>query len=98
MTTTALPEFALEDVQLAIPGMDGYRADKIAIGFSGGVDLDRTSSEDLEFVNGLKMFQEVQLLVTATVVKKSFAGSKGLEGETQVGYGVGLKIHSLDVA
>lgn len=95
MTTTALP---LKDRQLAIPGLDGYRADKLAISFSGGVDLDRQSSDDLDFVNGLRMFQEVQLVVTATVMKKGFSGVKDADGETQVGYGVGLKVHSVELA
>ena len=89
---------ALDDRQLAIPGLDGYRADKVGISFSGGVDLDRRSSEDIEFVNGLKMFEEVRLVVIATVVKKGFAGSKDGDGQTNVGYGVGLKVHSLEAA
>ena len=87
-----------EDYQLAIPGMDGYRAERLALAFSGSVDLDRTSEEDLDFVNGLKLGREVELRVTATVTKKGFTLSPGQgEGAESAGYGVGLKVHSLEV-
>lgn len=86
-----------EDYQLAIPGMDGYRAERLALAFSGSVDLDRTSQDDLDFVNGLKLGREVVLQVTATVTKKGFTLSQGAEGTDCAGYGVGLKVHSLEV-
>ena len=88
-------EFSRETYQLAIPGMDGYQAERLSLGFSGSVDLDRTSQEDLDFVNGLKLGREVVLRVTATVTKKGFS-LQGGEGES-AGYGVGLKVHSLEV-
>lgn len=100
MTTLAAAEsdFTAESYQLEIPGMDGYRADKLSLGFAGSVDLDRTSQEDLDFVNGLKLGRELKLLVTAVVTKKGFTLTTGKdEGPDSTGYGVGLKVHSLEV-
>ena len=93
-----VPDFSMADIQLEIPGMDGYRADKLALAFSGQVELDRTSSEDVDFVNGLRLYQDVEFRVTATVLKKGFTGSEGGDGTRSTGYGVGLKVHSLEVA
>ena len=96
MSALAAPEFTPEAYQLAIPGMDGYKAEKIAVAFSGGVDLDRTSTEDLDFVNGLTLGKQVTLTVVATVTKKGFSLTTKDEIDA-AGYGVGLKVHSLEV-
>ena len=99
MSTVTTDElYSVESYQLAIPGMDGYKADKLALTFSGGVDLDRTSADDLEFVNGLKLGSTIELKVTATVTKKGFTLTAGKdETPDSTGYGVGLKVHSLEV-
>lgn len=97
MTELAIAPVSHETMQLEIPGLDGYRAEKLALTFSGSVDLDRTSQDDLDFVNGLKLGREVELRVTATVSKKGFTLSAGKDdGPDSAGYGVGLKIHSLE--
>lgn len=89
----------VDALQLEIPGMDGYRADRLALAFSGQVDLDRTSADDLEFVNGLTLGKQVELRVTATVTKKGFTLTAGKEDSPDsTGYGVGLKVHSLEAA
>lgn len=96
---TVVAEDAIFAQQLAIPGLDGYRADRLALMFSGSVDLDRTNEDDLELVNGLKLGSTVEFKVQATVTKKGFTLSVGKEDSPdQTGYGVGLKVHSLEVA
>lgn len=98
MTTVEQPLYSLETYQLEIPGMDGYRADKLAVQFTGGVDLDRTSKDDLDFVNGLTLGKQVELKIIATVSRKGFTLTAKDEGPDSTGYGVGLKVHSLEVA
>ena len=90
---------ALDARQLEIPGLDGYRAEKLAIAISGGVEyLDVTQSEDVAFVKSLKLGQEVELRVTATVTKKGFMLTPGKDEMTddKTTFGVGLKVHSLE--
>lgn len=88
------------ELQLEIPGLDGYKADRLAVGVSGGVELGITQAEDLAFVKALKLGQEVRLLVVAIVTKKGFSLAPGKDEMTEdkTTYGVGLKVHSLEVA
>jgi len=87
-------------LQLEIPGLDGYKADRLAVTVAGGVELGITQAEDLAFVKALKLGQEVELKVTATVTKKGFSLAPGKDEMTddKTTYGVGLKVHSLEVA
>jgi hypothetical protein len=91
----------VDDRQMEIPGLDGYRAEKLALSLTGGVEFsDLTQAEDVEFVKSLKLGQEVRLNVTATVVKKGFALSLGKDEMTEdkTTFGVSLKVGSLEVA
>ncbi len=94
---------------LPIPSQDGHKADKLIVSMSGGLELDRTSEEDLAFIEGLMLGQEVTLTVTnsnggtvaatATVTKKGFTFTPGKdEGPPQAGYGVGIRVHTLEAA
>src|SRR5262245_27814903 len=90
---------AIDARQLEIPGMDGYRAEKLIVTISGGVEyLDVTQAEDVAFVKSLKLGQEVTLTVTATVTKKGFVLTPGRDDMTddKTAFGVGLKVHSLE--
>lgn len=99
MTTTTERPFAPSDYQLEIPGMDGYRADKLTVSFAGGVELQVTEVDDLDFLKTLTLGKNVRLSVEAVVVRKGFTlTSGGEEKADQTGYGVGLKVHSLEVA
>lgn len=85
--------------QLEIPGLDGYRAEKLALTLSGGVEFsDLTQAEDVAFVKSLRLGQEVRLTVTATVTKKGFVLTPGKDEMTddKTSFGVGLKVHSLE--
>jgi hypothetical protein len=88
----------VDDRQMEIPGLDGYRAEKLALNLTGGVEFsDLTQAEDVEFVKSLKLGQEVRLNVTATVVKKGFALALGKDEMTEdkTTFGVSLKVSSL---
>lgn len=95
---STVTQLAPEALQLQIPGMDGYRATKLTISMSGAVDLDTTSREDLDFLNELRLGQQVELKVQAIVTKKGFTLTPGDEKPDTTGYGVGLKFHSFEVA
>lgn len=87
--------------QLEIPGLDGYVAERLAVALSGGVEFtDVTQADDVAFVKSLKLGQEVRLTVTATVTKKGHTLTLGRDEMTdnKLAYGVGLKVHSLEVA
>jgi hypothetical protein len=91
--------FTPTDYQLEIPGMDGYRADKLTVSFGGGVELQVTEVDDLDFLKTLTLGRTVSLKVEAVVVRKGFTLTLGSEEKAdQAGYGVGLKVHSLEVA
>lgn len=88
--------FDASSYDLPIPRLDGHKADRLSISFSGGVDLDRTSEEDLELIEGLTLGGQVELRITATVTKKGFTFNAGRdESPDATGYGVGLKVESL---
>jgi hypothetical protein len=97
---TTLAEDGIFDAsayQLPIPDLDGHKADRLALTFGGGVDLDRTSEDDLEFINGLELGRTVTLKVECIVTKKGFSYSAGKEdGPDSTGYGVGLKVVGLE--
>ena len=89
------PAFDASVYDLPIPTLDGHKADKLVLAFSGQLELDRTSHEDLDFVQALSLGRDVELKVTATVTKKGFTLSPGGEEKADsTGYGVGLKVHS----
>ena len=101
MTTLEAVDFAqkIDDRQMAIPGLDGYVAEKLVVSLSGGVEFnDVTQAEDVAFVKALKLGQEVTLTVTATVTKKGFSLTPGRDDVTddKTAFGVGLKVHSLE--
>ena len=100
-TAVATDEEAIFDASsydLPIPTQDGHKADRLSIAFSGGVDLDRTSEEDLALVDELTLGKEVTLTVTAIVTRKGFTLNPGKdENPNTTGWGVGLKVHSLEV-
>lgn len=90
---------AIDERQMEIPGLDGYRAEKLVVSMSGGVEFaDMTQADDVAFVKELKLGQEVTLTVTATVTKKGFTLAPGKDEMTddKTSFGVGLKVHSLE--
>jgi hypothetical protein len=104
MSVPALEEIdfvgKLDELQMAIPGMDGYRAEKLTVSISGGVEFtDVTQREDVEFVKGFRLGQEVELKIRATVTRKGFtlAPRRDEMTDDKTTYGVALKVHSVDL-
>lgn len=99
--TPVIDEDAIFDAtsyDLPIPRLDGHKADRLSVAFSGGVELDRTSEEDLALVDELTLGKQVTLTVTAVVTKKGFTLTAGKDETPETtGYGVGLKVNSIEI-
>lgn len=102
MSMMAAPQsqaFDASAYDLPIPKLDGHKADKLVVSFSGAVELDRTNADDLDLVEALTLGRDVEMRVTCLVTRKGFTLSAGKDdGPEQTGYGVGLRVHSLEVA
>ena len=97
-TTEQEQAFDTEPYTLPIPKLDGHTADKVIIALSGSVELDRHNPTHLEFIETLTLGKDVDLDITATVTRKGFTLQAGKEDSPEsTGYGVGLKVHSLEV-
>jgi hypothetical protein len=78
MTVLAEPElddgsiFSAEAYNLNIPKLDGRKATDLRITFSGFGCLDRTSEDDLELLEAMRLGKPVRLIVTGTIAGKSF--------------------------
>ncbi len=86
--------FDASGYDLPIPVLDGHKADKLILSFSGQVELDRTSAEDLELIETLMLGRDITCSVVAVVAKKGFTYT-AKDDDSQAGYGVGLRVHSL---
>ena len=85
--------------QMEIPGLDGYRAEKLVVSLSGGDEYtDVTQADDVEFVRSFNLGQEVKLLVTGTVTKKGFVLTPGKDEMTddKTSFGVGIRVHTVE--
>jgi hypothetical protein len=102
MTAIALPEldesvFSAESYRtMRVPTVDGKRAERIALRFSGAVERDRTASDDLEFVDGLTLDGSlVRLVIVGEAMAKSFIRRKGRE--VAIDYAVSLRVESVEI-
>lgn len=87
--------FDTEPYALPIPKLDGHVADRLVLSFGGSVELDRLLNDNLEFIEGLRLGQDVTLTIEASVSAKGFTHSTKGEDEEQVGYAVKFRVHSV---
>lgn len=81
---------------LPIPKLDGHKADVLRLAIGGQIDLDLYDQQALEFLNNLKLGQDLEL--TLTVHVSGTAWRHNLKGEDQadhVVHQVALKAHTL---
>jgi hypothetical protein len=87
-------QYEREDLQ--IPKIDGQTIDRIKIGFSGSLFLDRSEASDVAVYNALRLGKDVDLLVTAKCSKTGASGATDRDGNLDVVVGAKtLKVHSL---
>jgi hypothetical protein len=75
---------------------DGFRAHKVRVGFVGVIDLDRTSLDDLEFVEALRLGAPVRAIVTGAVSGKGFTLTNRPH-EDEVGYYCSVRIDGVEI-
>ena len=79
--------------ELALPKIDGEGVDKIAIGFSGRVMLDRSSPADVALIRAMALGKDVTLMVEGKVSKKGHGFTTNKEGDLDaVVFETGVKV------
>jgi hypothetical protein len=87
--------FDAEPFTRPIPKLDGHVADRLGIGFTGSVKLDRLLEDNLQYIEGLRLGQDVTITIEATVAAKGFTHATKGDDNEEVGYNVKLKVHSI---
>lgn len=77
---------------LPIPVIDGLKADKLRVHITGTLELDRTSEDDLAFLEGLTLGRSVSLAVNAVVVGRPQQFSPSEDGPGMVTAAAQLKV------
>ena len=80
---------------LAVPSVDGEKADTIKLKLAGGIEIEVTDEEWLKVVDGLKLGQNVPLTVEALVAGKAMVTKEDDEGAMTTTYSVALKAHTI---
>jgi hypothetical protein len=84
------------DPKLYLDQVDEKDVDKIRLDFSGSILLDRRNPDDVEFMRGLKLGQDVTLKVEAAVSSKRHGYTTGRDGDLDaVVYTAGFRVHTL---
>ena len=100
MSTTQTPPgselFDGSQYDLPIPELDGHRADTLRIAVGGSIDLDLYDQHALDWLNQLKLGQNLELTVTLHVTSSSWRHSvKGEDQQDHVIHQVALKATSI---
>lgn len=85
--------FAPESYRLEVPTLDGHKAARCALRFSGSSALDRTSADDTELMRAARLGHEVRLIVVGNVSTKSFS----LKGE-ELAYSFTVQVTAVEAA
>ena len=80
MPQVATPPIELADdvfdaasYDLPIPSTEGRKAQRISVRFTGSCELDRTSEDDLVFLEAMRLGVPVRLVITGLPVGKGFS-------------------------
>jgi hypothetical protein len=71
--------FSPESYHLDIPSLDGHKAARCALRFSGSGKLDRTSADDVELMRAARLGEPIRLIVVGEVATKAFSLKKDTE-------------------
>ena len=84
--------FSAESYKLPVPTMNGYKAAKLELRFSGSGKLDRTSLDDVELLEAARLGEPVRLIVVGDFVGKSFRLNRNSDGEGELIYSCTVKV------
>lgn len=98
MTAVAEREltFTPEMYRLPVPEMDGRRAVKLELRFSGAGLLDATSADDLAILEAARLGEPVRLLVVGEFSGKGFRLNRNSNGEGELSYSCTVKVLSVE--
>ena len=68
--------FSADAYALPIPTTEGRKAQRISVRFTGSCELDRTSEDDLVFLEAMRLGVPVRLVITGLPVGKGFSLSQ----------------------
>ena len=88
--------FAADSYNLNIPTIDGHRAMKLAVRFSGTGDLDRTSADDLALLEAMRMGAPVRLIITGEISGKGFSLARKPGDEGELSYTCTVRVESVE--
>ncbi len=101
MSQVATPPIELADdvfdaasYDLPIPKLDGRRATKLDVRFSGSGLLDRTSEDDLALLEAMRLGAPVRLIVVGQIAGKSFRLGTG--DEEELSYSCTVRVESVE--
>lgn len=80
-----------------LPKLHGHRPDTIRLSFAGGLDIDLMDGQLVDYLKTLKLGQELDLHVTATVAKVNWSHRHTTDDGEKVTHTVGLSVHSIDM-
>ena len=89
--------FAPASYKLDVPSLDGHRAARCALRFSGNAPLDRTSADDVELMSAARLGNEVLLLVRGRVATKAY-GLKALKDGDELEYAFTVQVTAVEAA
>jgi hypothetical protein len=103
MTATAPPTttdtdselFNAQAYELPIPRLDGRKADRITLTFTGTIELDRLDQDHLNLIERLELGHDIRLNTTATIAGKSFQ-VRQTDTTDDTGYRITLRIHTIE--
>lgn len=105
MSALATREAAVEDddsvfdassYDLPIPAVDGYKAAKLELRFSGSGNLDRTSEDDLALLEAARLGEPVRLIVVGEFIGKGFRLNRKSDGEGELCYSCTVRVAGVE--
>lgn len=103
---TATLEPALEDGdadfdaesyrRLPVPQVDGLKATKLELRFSGGALLDRTVEDDLALLEAARLGNEVRLIVTGEFSAKGFRLAHKPSGDDELTFSATVRVLAVE--
>ncbi len=98
MATAIEPDevtFSPESYRLEVPSLDGHKAARCALRFSGSGKLDRTSADDVELMRAARLGEPIRLIVIGEVASKAFSLKKDTD---ELEYAFVVRITAVEAA
>jgi hypothetical protein len=88
--------FSADSFNLNIPKMDGFKATRLDLRFSGSGILDRTNVDDLALLEAARLGEPVRLIVVGEFVGKGFRLNRNSDRDAELSYSCTVKVASVE--